>query len=372
MSDETPKIAIFHDYIGAIGGGERLVLTLARSLKADVISTDVNFESIKKMGFEDVNVITLGDVLKIAPFKQIHTTIKFYCCNFPGYDFYIFSGNWAHYAAAKHQPNLWYCHTPVRAFYDLRSYVLKNQKSPIHRYVARLWIYIHRYFDQRSIKNVNKIVTNSKNTLSRIKKHHKRDATVIYPPVPTDKYKYRCNGPFWLSVNRLYPEKRVPLQVEVFRQLPNEKLKIIGWYSEGDHAKEHLGYLSELPGNVEILGSVSEEELRDLYANCKGFICTAMDEDFGMTPVEAMAAGKPVVAVDEGGYKESVVDGITGRLVEPNVECIVKAIRGISEEGSAKYKEACKARAKLFDEGIFVQRMREEIDNGIKAQSGNR
>jgi glycosyltransferase involved in cell wall biosynthesis len=360
------RIAIFHDYIGSIGGGERLVLTLARGLGADVITTDVNHDSIKKLGFEDLRIASLGKVLPVAPFKQIHASLLFSCCSFPDYDFHIFSGNWAHYAAARHRPNLWYCHTPVRAFYDLKGFVLENQISPLHRLVAKVWIATHSYFDRRSLKHIDKIITNSENTRKRIRRYYGREAAVVYPPVQTGRFRWAEEGSYWLSVNRLYPEKRIPLQIEAFRRMPEERLKVVGWYSQGDHARGKLGYLSRLPENVELLGSVSDEELLDLYAHCKGLICTAMDEDFGMTPVEAMAAGKPVVAVREGGYLESVLDGVTGMLVEPEAESIARSIRQISAEGSARYKEACRARAELFGEGVFMKRMREEIEETRK------
>jgi glycosyltransferase involved in cell wall biosynthesis len=355
------KIAIFHDYFGSIGGGEKLVLTLAKALNADVITTDIDEESIKKMSFDDVMMISLGETIKVAPFKQISTSLKFATCDFSkDYDFFIFSGNWAHYAAKKHKPNLWYCHTPVRAFYDLRNYVIKNQKTPLHRFIARMWILTHSYFDQKSIKEVDKIVTNSRNTQARIRKYHNRDAVIVYPPIPINEFRYNKNGDFWLSVTRLYPEKRVELQIEVFRRLPEEKLKIVGGYSKGDHAERNLGYILNSPPNVEFLGSISEDKLRELYANCKAFITTGMNEDFGMTTIEAMAAGKPVVAVKEGGYLETVVDGVTGKLVSSNVNHIINAIKEISENPE-KYKEACEKRAKMFDKSIFIKQMKKEI-----------
>ncbi len=97
------KIAIFHDYIGAIGGGEKLVLTLARGLGADVITTDVDEDSIKKMGFEDMRIISLGETNKIPPLKQISASLRFALCDFSkNYDFLYFL---AHFAARRHKPN---------------------------------------------------------------------------------------------------------------------------------------------------------------------------------------------------------------------------------------------------------------------------
>lgn len=355
------KVAIFHDYIGAIGGGEKLVLSLARGLGADVITTDVDLDSVKKMGFEDVKIISLGNTLKLPPLKQIDASIKFASCNFSKkYDFFIFSGNWAFFAAKKHKPNLYYCHTPTRAFYDLYYTYRKNQ-SIFVVLPFTVWVHIHRKISEYYISHVCKIVTNSNNTKTRIKKYLNKDSIVIYPPVDTSKFQFKEYGNFWLSVNRLYPEKRVELQIEAFREMPDQKLLIVGGYAAGDHASGYASRLvTGLPENVTMIGSVSEEKLLELYATCKGHITTAMNEDFGMTPIESMAAGKPVVAVKEGGYLESVIDKKTGLLVEANIESIVKAVRIVSEDPE-KYKESCIQRAKLFDTSEFIRKTKEVI-----------
>ncbi len=360
------KIAIFHDYIGAIGGGEKLVLTLARGLGADVITTDVDKDSINKMGFDDVKIISLGGTIKMPPLKQISASLRFAMCDFSKeYDFFIFSGNWAHYAAWKHKPNLYYCHTPVRAFYDLKNQVINSQEKLWQRIIAKAWIELHSRFDRHSIGKVNRIITNSQNTQRRIKKYYKRDAAVVYPPVQTASYYFEKNKDYWLSVNRLYPEKRIWLQLEAFRNLPDEKLKIVGGYSRGDHAEKNLKFLSDIPSNVELLGMVSEDELLRLYAQCKGLVTTAQDEDFGLTPVEAMASGKPVVAVREGGYLESIIDGETGLLVKPEVPDIMEAIKKISANPD-RYRHACEAQAKKFDTAIFIGKTKSEISSAMR------
>ena len=138
------KVAIFHDYFGAIGGGEKLVLMLAKYLNADVITTDLNTESVKKMGYSDVRIISLGKTPKVPPLKQISASFYFAACDFSKeYDFFIFSGNWAHFAAKKHKPNLYYCHTPTRAFYDLYHTFL-NRQSLLISIFFRIWVWLHR------------------------------------------------------------------------------------------------------------------------------------------------------------------------------------------------------------------------------------
>ena len=355
------RTAIFHDYIDAIGGGEKTILILARALKADVITTDVNEDSMRKMGFDDVSIISLGSTPKLPPLKQIHASLMFALCDFSKkYDFFIFSGNWAHYAAWRHKPNLWYCYTPVRAFYDLKDVMADRQPNLVLKTLFLLWVTIHSYFDRVSVGNLQKIIAISKNVLKRVKKFYGREAKVIYPPLQIEKYKFKRSGNFWLSVNRLYPEKRIELQVKAFKKLPDEKLLIIGGYSAGDHAEAYQNKLANLPSNVRMLGSIDEKKLAELYSACKGLITTSMNEDFGLTPLEAMAAGKPVVAVNEGGYLETVEDGVTGELVKADVKDIIRGVLKVSKD-PLKYRRTCERKAKEFREEIFIKKIREEI-----------
>lgn len=356
------KVAIFHDYIGAIGGGEKLVLTLARGLGADVITTDVDMDSVKKMGFEDINIISLGKTVKLSPFKQISASLKFAMCNFSEkYDHFVFSGNWAPFAAKRHTPNIYYCHTPVRAFYDLFDIFLERQ-SFFTSLIFIIWVKLHKRLYEYYLTYVIRIVANSVNTQNRIKKYLNRSSKVINPPIDVSKFRFEGYGDFWLSVNRLYPEKRVDLQIEVFRRLQDEKLLIVGGYAKADHASPYAESIRKnLPYNVELLGEVAEEELVRLYAHCKGFITTSIDEDFGMTPIEAMASGKAVVAINSGGYLETVINNSTGILVSQDINELVDAVRIISKN-PAMFKEKCIKQAKKFDVDIFLTKMKKELE----------
>lgn len=248
------KIAIFHvfhDYIGAIGGGEKLVLTLARGLGADVITTDVDADSVRKMGFEDVRIISIGGTIKMPPLKQIAASLRFALCDFSkDYDFFILSGNWAHFAAKRHKPNLYYCHMPVRAFYDLYD-VFLQRGSFFTSLLFKIWARLHRRVYEYYMTHVCRIVANSIGTQKRIKKYLNRSSKVIYPPIDVSVFRFEKYGDFWLSVNRLYPEKRVELQIEAFRRLPEERLLIVGGYAEADHALPYANsVLNNLPNNV--------------------------------------------------------------------------------------------------------------------------
>ncbi len=348
------KIAIFHDYFGAIGGGEKVVIEMAKILGADIITTDT--DSINKF-HPGVRVISIGKTIKFPPLKQISAAIRFFSCDFSDkYDLFIFTGNWSPSAAHRHHPNIWYCYTPVRAFYDLYTSFLSRQDF-VTRQFFRIWVYFHRIFDQHTIPKIDRIFAISRNVQKRVSDYHHRDAEVIYPPVDISAYRCIEYGDFWLSVNRLYPEKRIELQIEAFRRVPEERLVIIGGYSAGDHAAIYAEKIStNLPPNVTLRGEVSGDEIIDLYARCKAHICTALDEDYGLTPVEAMASGKPVVAVNEGGYRETVTEK-TGILVDPSVASLVKAIRVIAQNPE-RYKETCLLRARDFDLVQFTSKLK--------------
>ncbi|MBP2134459.1 glycosyltransferase involved in cell wall biosynthesis [Methanomicrobium sp. W14] len=346
------KTAIFHDYFGAVGGGEKVVIEMAKVLDADIITTDT--DAVELMG-NNISCISLGRTIHFPLLKQMSAALKFSLCDFSkDYDFFIFSGNWAHFASKRHRPNLWYCHTPVRAFYDLYSEYCKKQPF-LRRQAFKLWVFFGRFFDRRSLKYIERIAANSENVRERIRKYYNRDSVVIYPPVDTSRFQCREYGDFWLSVNRLYPEKRIELQIEAFRRLPDENLVIAGGYAKGDQAAGYAGKISKnLPSNVKIIGEVPEDKILDLYSRCRGFVATAVDEDFGMTPVEAMASGKAVVAVNEGGFKETVVDGETGYLVGADAESVVNAVKKISYS-PGKYHDKCVERAGIFSLDKFEE-----------------
>ncbi len=149
--------------------------------------------------------------------------------------------------------------------------------------------------------------------------------------------------------------------------LPQEKLIIVGSYEK--NARQFEDYKKELekiqPSNVEIRHFVSDKELKKLYAECKGFITTAKDEDFGMTVIEAQASGKPVIAGDEGGYKETILDGKTGTLIRDiDALTLAKAIKKMGLEiqnEPLKYQDVSIAQARKFDIALFIQNIKDKI-----------
>src|SRR3990170_3012563 len=130
------RVAIFHDFFPFIGGGERLVLTLARAWNATVYTTEAHPASVERLGFGDVRIVSLGSLIPQPPLKQVHASLRFALARVDA-DAYVVSGHWAIYAARHNHPNVLYCYTPAPPFYDMRKSLLQKQRSPIHRAIAR-------------------------------------------------------------------------------------------------------------------------------------------------------------------------------------------------------------------------------------------
>ena len=354
------RVAVLHDHLSFIGGGERVALTLASAFGADLFVTDLDPELPRKAGFPDVHATELAKLPTTPTLRQAAQAKAFERARLPRYDAYVLSGNWAVFAAKAHHPNVWYCHTPVRVFYDLRDPFLESLRR-WERWAAEGWMRRWEPRYEAAAAKADRIVSNSRNVADRVQKYLRRASSVVYPPVDTNRYRFREIGDFWLSVNRLSHEKRIDLQMEAFRRLPSERLIVVGGSQAGIDAVRIMRGLDP-PSNVELLGEVEEDRLLDLYGRCKGFLATSLDEDFGLTPVEAMASGKCVVAVDEGGYRETVVHGETGWLVPPTVEAVVGALEGATPERLRSLRFACELRARRFDRSVFLERMRTMLE----------
>ena len=352
------RVAILYDFMDVVGGGERVALLLGARLGAPVFTTTLDPGLPARAGFPDADVRSIGAIPLRPPFRQIAASARFSRLRLRGFDRVVCVGNFALYAAPNHD-SIWYCLSPTRVFFDRREAMLARL-PPGARGAAALWAALHGRWERRTVARVRRVLTLSGTVRDRIRRYYGQEVRVLYPPVPTSRYRFEEFGDFWLSVNRLYPEKRIELQLEAFRRLPSERLKIVG----GPPTDVARGpYVSSLrpPPNVEFLGEIPDAALADLFARCRGLVATAIEEDFGLTPVEAMASGKCVLATDEGGYRETVVPGETGLLLPPDPQAFADAITGLDESRLRSMRDACVARARMFDEAAFLERMRAEI-----------
>lgn len=364
------KIAIFHNFMDNIGGAEMVTLYLARELGADIFTTNIDESQISKMGFKDVNprIKSLGKIPKMAPFRHQIALWKFRKLNLEKqYDFYIISGDWAMSGAVNHHPNMWYVHGPINELWSFKDYVRENILTWWKKPIFDIWVWINRKMSLEYSKSIDKWVCNSNNTKERIKKYYKSDAVVINPPVDISKHTPLPSQNFWLSVNRLSVPKRIEIQMKAFSKLPNEKLIIVGSYEKDTKQfEDYKKYLESIkPDNVEIISWIDSEKLVSLYNTCKGFITTSKDEDFGMTVIEAMASGKPIIAPNEGGYKESIINGENGILIDDiSEQKLIEAIRTINSNLNINlnfYRDICIQRSEIFDIKNFIQKIKDSI-----------
>lgn len=204
-----------------------------------------------------------------------------------------------------------YCHTPTRFLWsDTHSYV---EELGVNRFVKKmlpLFLSKVRVWDRLAGERVDNFISNSKVIQYRIQKYYHRESTVIYPPVNTDDFTVAAKediGDYFLAGGRLVPYKRFDLLVEAFNKL-GKKLVIFG---DGPAAADLKKRASK---NIEFTGRIPDEQVKKLFRECQAFL-NPQEEDFGITMIEAMAAGRPVIAYGKGGACEIVVPGKTGELL---------------------------------------------------------
>lgn len=252
--------------------------------------------------------------------------------------------------------NICYCYTPCRYLWDLyHEYMRDRRARPLIAPVAH-WM---RVWDRLAADRVDHFIAISHEVASRIQRHYRRESEVIYPPVDVDRIVPNGRVPedFYLMVTRLVGYKRVDLAIEAANQL-GCRLVVVGNGPERRRLERQAG------PTVEFLGWQSDDEIAGLYARCRALLFPGL-EDFGITPVEAQAAGRPVIAYGRGGATETVVDGATGILFEEqSIDSLADAVRTF--ERMSFDPDVCRGNAERFDRQEFRRRLRRAIDHQLE------
>ncbi|MFQ5889924.1 MAG: glycosyltransferase family 4 protein [Gemmatimonadota bacterium] len=256
-----------------------------------------------------------------------------------------------------------YCHSTMRYVWDMYPDYLAGA-SALTRWLMRPIIHYLRMWDVTAAARVDHFICNSEHVSRRVRKYYRREAEVIPPPVDTESFTTSAEtDDNFLFLSELVRYKRPDLAVEAFNRL-GKPLVVIG---EG----EELAGLRRLAGpTVRLLGRQPFAAIRDHYARCRALIFPG-EEDFGIVPVEAMAAGRPVIAFGRGGARETVVDGVTGLFFdEQTPEALCEAVRRFEAEEGRFSSERIREHARGFDRAVFKERMRASIERLLESRPG--
>jgi glycosyltransferase involved in cell wall biosynthesis len=348
-----------HDAFAFPGGGERVAQCLAELTGAILWTAKFSQAAFPEGYFGDRPPMDMRGVERFPDLARLSETACFWKCfaRFPksAPPFAIFSGSLAPLAHKRITgKKILYCHTPPRILYDQRDYYLQAQ-SPAKRqaYKAFLWAFEQAY--AKAARSMDAIVSNSQNVAHRLGRYLQLDSEIVPPPVSCSEFTWISQGDFFLSTARVDRLKRVELIVETFLALPQKRLVVVSGGSELERVKA----MAKDAPNIEVSGWVSPEELRRLTGECLATVYIPRDEDFGISPVESMAAGKPVIGVAEGGLLETVREGRTGILIQANPDArhLAQAVAAMTPELALSMRPACEARARLFDEAAFREKM---------------
>ncbi len=360
------KIAIAHDWLTNMGGAEKVVINFTELYpNAPVYTTVYNQENLDSE-LQNIDVRTTF-LQKIKGANKKHQNLlplmpmAWEQLDFNGYDVVLSSSS----SCAKglvtspDTMHVCYCHTPMRYAWEFYNEYMEREKISFlkSKLIPIIMNYI-RIWDVTSANRVDYFIANSENVAKRIRKHYRREAVVIHPPVRASYFNIsEIDEDYFLMVSRLVPYKRVDLAVEAFNEL-GLPLVVIGGGPQEDYLK------SIAKDNVKILGRQSDEVIKEHYANCRAFIFPG-EEDFGITPLEAQASGRPVIAFGKGGALETVVDGKTGLFFERQTkEDLIQAVEKFQK--MTFDKQEIREHALKFDEEVFKKKIEGFINEKFK------
>jgi glycosyltransferase involved in cell wall biosynthesis len=364
------RVALVHDWLTGMRGGEKVLEAIAELYPDATIHTLLHVRGSVSAALE--GHAERRSFVQWLPSAARHyrqylalfpTAIEQF--DFDPYDLVISSSHCAAKAVvvpgrARH---ICYCHSPMRYAWDqFDSYFGPDQVGPAASRLMRPILARLARWDAGTAGRVDRYVANSHYVAGRIRRYYNRGSTVVYPPVDTAFYRpdpARSPEPYFLVVSALVPYKRLDVAIRACGAVGGT-LKIVGRGPE----ESRLRRLAESAGAaVEFAGWLADEQIRALYQGCRAVLMPGV-EDFGMVPVEAQACGRPIVALAEGGAVESVIDGVTGMLVQDrSVEAFATALREVSSRPFDS--TVIRRHAESFSKARFQQQFQDLLNSEV-------
>jgi glycosyltransferase involved in cell wall biosynthesis len=364
MKPSEPRVALVHDFLLDLRGGERVFLALCDLFPdADIFTAvydpagtegrfahrDVHTTFLQKLR---PNASSFRRLLPLYPYAMEALDLS-------GYDLVLSSSSaWAHgVLPSEDAVHVCYCHNPFRYAWNARDATLRAQ-TPIVRAGLSVVLKRWRQWDWIAAQRVDRYIANSETTRRRIARYFTREADVVYPPVEVERFTPGVVGDHYAVLSELMPHKRIELAVRAFNEL-GKPLVVIG---DGPDARR----LQRLAGpTIRFTGRVSDAEVARLLATSRALVVTATEE-FGIAAVEAQAAGRPVVALDEGGVTESVQEGRTGVFYDEATPAALAAAVAAFDPLSVDPAD-CVANAHRFGVDAFAHEIRAIVDQTLVA-----
>jgi glycosyltransferase involved in cell wall biosynthesis len=353
----TPKVAIFYDWLNQWGGAEKVLLDLIKLYPKAPVYTLIY--DPKKTDWLPKNVKIIPSFLnKLSPSKKnniLHTPLYSTAVrnfNFFKFDIIISTSSTIghHLLVPKKTFFICYLHNVNRHIYQ------QKYSWPLSYLIS-----IYKQKDKLYAQNPNYFFCNSKTVKKRIENIYQRQAKVIYPGIDTSFFipsKTESKEKYFLIISRLVSHKKIDIAIKACHQL-NKKLYIVG--TGRDQAKLANLINSFNDSNIRLLGQVNNKKLLNLYQNCQALICPQL-EDFGLTPIEAQACGKPVIAYNRGGLTETVINNKTGIFFNhQTVKSLILAIKKFNPKNFSK--NVCRQNAQRFSSQSFMLNFKKEIDS---------
>ncbi len=328
------KVALVHDYLNQMGGAERVVLALHEMFPDAPLYTSIYDPQRVDKAFQNIDIRT-SFMQKFPLVKKHHQPfLPFYPVamerlDLRGYDL-VLSSSSAFGKGVVTRPetmHICYCHTPMRWCWNYDEYVERENLGKISRSVLPYFITGLRIWDQTSSMRVDHFIANSPAVADRIRKYYRREAVVIPPPVEVNRFTFDPTTPsedYFLIVSRFMPYKRLDLAIEACNQL-RLPLVIIGSGRDENRLKRMAG------PTIRFTGHLPDQEVLYYYAHCRALILPG-EEDFGITPLEAQASGRPVIAYAAGGSLASVIDNVTGTFFHnQTINSLVEVLSSFDE-----------------------------------------